>query len=175
MIHRLNIFIAHRKKARLKSSAKVRIAPLAVFVYKGCPNEPAGLNQRDRLSQRSRDQKSKIKVFLLRLWRRLRPRHLSCFLLAYLAALAVPWFPLRLPDLCLRRTWYSSYMFLCLSFPTWWRSCKESACQCKRLKRGGFDPRVRKIPWRSKWQPSSLLAYRAIWTEEPCRLQSMGW
>ena len=32
-----------------------------------------------------------------------------------------------------------------------WRPCsKESSCQCKRY---GFDPWVRKIPWRKKWQP----------------------
>ena len=31
-----------------------------------------------------------------------------------------------------------------------WLSGKESACQCRRC---GFHPRVRKIPWRRKWQP----------------------
>ena len=31
-------------------------------------------------------------------------------------------------------------------------SDKESACQCKRLKRCGFDPWVRKIPWKRAWQ-----------------------
>ena len=31
-------------------------------------------------------------------------------------------------------------------------SGKES-CQCRRCKRCGFDPWVRKIPWRRKWQP----------------------
>ena len=36
----------------------------------------------------------------------------------------------------------------------WWLSGKESACQCRRQ---GFDPWVRKIPWRRKWQPSSVL------------------
>ena len=30
---------------------------------------------------------------------------------------------------------------------------KEPACQCRKFKRRGFDPRVRKIPWRRKWQP----------------------
>ena len=29
----------------------------------------------------------------------------------------------------------------------------ESACQCRRLKRCGFDSRVGKIPWRRAWQP----------------------
>ena len=33
-----------------------------------------------------------------------------------------------------------------------WCSRKESACQCKRHKRYGFDPWVGKIPWRKKWQ-----------------------
>ena len=38
-------------------------------------------------------------------------------------------------------------------FPMW-RSGKESACQCRRRKRHRFDPWVRKIPWRRKWQPT---------------------
>ena len=33
----------------------------------------------------------------------------------------------------------------------WWLSGKESTCQCRRH---GFDPWVRKIPWRRKWQPT---------------------
>ena len=34
-----------------------------------------------------------------------------------------------------------------------WHSGKESACQCRRLRRHGFDPWIKKIPWRRKWQP----------------------
>ena len=34
-----------------------------------------------------------------------------------------------------------------------WLSGKESACQCKRH---GFDPWVRKTPWRRKWQPTPV-------------------
>ena len=30
---------------------------------------------------------------------------------------------------------------------------KESTCQCRRHKRCRFDPWVRKISWRRKWQP----------------------
>ena len=37
-----------------------------------------------------------------------------------------------------------------------WRSGKDSACQCKRLKRLGFNLWVRKIPWRRKWQPTPV-------------------
>ena len=28
--------------------------------------------------------------------------------------------------------------------------------QCQRHRRCGFDPSVRKIPWRRKWQPTSV-------------------
>ena len=38
----------------------------------------------------------------------------------------------------------------------------------------GFDPWIRKIPWRRKWQPTSaILAWEIPWTEEPGGLQSM--
>ena len=36
--------------------------------------------------------------------------------------------------------------------PQWLRG-KESACQGRRCRRWGFNPRVRKIPWRGKRQP----------------------
>ena len=39
-----------------------------------------------------------------------------------------------------------------LGFP-WWLSGKESACQHRRC---GFNPRVRKIPWRRVWQPTPV-------------------
>ena len=35
----------------------------------------------------------------------------------------------------------------------WWLSGKESSWQCRRH---GFDPWVRKIPWRRKWQPTPV-------------------
>ena len=35
-------------------------------------------------------------------------------------------------------------------------SGKEPACQCRRHKRPGFDPWVKKIPWRGEWQPTSV-------------------
>ena len=31
-----------------------------------------------------------------------------------------------------------------------------------------------RIPWRRAWQPTSILAWRISWTEEPGRLQSTG-
>ena len=32
-------------------------------------------------------------------------------------------------------------------------SGREPACKCRIWKKRGFDPWVRKIPWRRKWQP----------------------
>ena len=55
----------------------------------------------------------------------------------------------------------------------WWLSGKESACQHRIC---GFDPWIRKIPWRRKWQPTLVfLPGKIPWTEEePGRLQSLG-
>ena len=39
---------------------------------------------------------------------------------------------------------------------SWWLNGKESACQCKRRRRCWFDPWVRKILWRRKWQPDPV-------------------
>ena len=35
----------------------------------------------------------------------------------------------------------------------WYLSGKESIYQCRRFRRPGFNPWVRKIPWRRTWQP----------------------
>ena len=56
-----------------------------------------------------------------------------------------------------------------------WSSDKESACQCRRLKRRRLDLWVGKIPLEKGMAPhSSILAWRIPWTEEPGRLQSTG-
>ena len=53
----------------------------------------------------------------------------------------------------------------------WWLSGKESACQCRRPE---FDPCIRKIPWRRKWQLTLVfLPGKSHWTEKPGGLQSM--
>ena len=57
-----------------------------------------------------------------------------------------------------------------IGFPRW-LSGKDSACQSRRHR---FNPWVGKIPWRRKWQPTPILAWRFPWTEEPGRLPSMG-
>ena len=38
-----------------------------------------------------------------------------------------------------------------------WPSSKESASQCRRHKKRGFNPWVGKSPWSRKWQPDSVL------------------
>ena len=44
------------------------------------------------------------------------------------------------------------YILLCLGLPMW-LSGKESTCQCRRC---GFNPWVKNIPWRRKWQPTPV-------------------
>ena len=39
----------------------------------------------------------------------------------------------------------------------WWLCGKEPACRCRKHRRLGFDPWVRKIPWRRKWQTTPVL------------------
>ena len=48
---------------------------------------------------------------------------------------------------------FSFYTFSPSALLPWWLSGKESACQCRRP---GFDPWVRKSPWRRKWQPTPV-------------------
>ena len=40
-----------------------------------------------------------------------------------------------------------------------WCSSKESAYQCRTHRRCRFNPWVRKIPWRTKWQPTSVILH----------------
>ena len=37
-------------------------------------------------------------------------------------------------------------------------SGKELSYQCRKRKRLGFDPWVKKIPWRRKWQPTPVFS-----------------
>ena len=38
----------------------------------------------------------------------------------------------------------------------WWLSGKEISLQCRRHKRRGFNPWVKKIPWRRQWLPTPV-------------------
>ena len=46
----------------------------------------------------------------------------------------------------------------------WWLNGKEYSCHSRRLR---FNPWVRKIPYRRKWQPTPVLSWKIPWTEEP--------
>ena len=50
---------------------------------------------------------------------------------------------------------------------------KDSACQCRRHKRFGFNPWVGMIPWRRKWQPTLLFlpGQRGLEGYSPWRLK----
>ena len=51
----------------------------------------------------------------------------------------------------------------------------ESTCQCRRQKRSGLDPWIRKIPWRRARQPIPVfLPAESHGQREPGRLQSTG-
>ena len=66
--------------------------------------------------------------------------------------------------------YYICILYINICGLPWWLSGQESACQCRKC---GFDPWVRKIPWRRKWQPGNILAWEIPWTEEPGGLQFM--
>ena len=54
-------------------------------------------------------------------------------------------------------------------------SGKEPACQCRRYKSHGFDPWIRKIPWRRARQSTAVFSPgESPWTEEPGGLQAVG-
>ena len=50
------------------------------------------------------------------------------------------------------RTWLSNWT----EGLSRWHSGKESAFQCRRHRRWGFEPWVRKVPGRNKWQPTPV-------------------
>ena len=57
---------------------------------------------------------------------------------------------------------------VCLTFL--WAS---QAYQCRSHRKCGFDPWVKKIPWRRKWQVTPVFLLKKIaWKEEPGELQS---
>ena len=51
---------------------------------------------------------------------------------------------------------------------------KKSTCQCRRHKRHVSIPGLGRSPGGAHGNPSSVLAWRIPWTEEPGGLQSIG-
>ena len=56
-----------------------------------------------------------------------------------------------------RTRWITSkfYQMYQMGLPSW-NNGKESACQCRRCRRCGFNSWVEKITWRRKWQPTPV-------------------
>ena len=54
-------------------------------------------------------------------------------------------------------------------------SGKELACQCRRLKRGEFEPWVGKIPWRRKWEPTPVFLPREFHGQRSLSLPYTGY
>ena len=56
---------------------------------------------------------------------------------------------------------------------------KEPACQCRRCRAHGFNPLVRKIPWRKTWQPILVFlsgefhGQRSLVGYSPCGLKEL--
>ena len=53
-------------------------------------------------------------------------------------------------------------------------SGKEPSCQCRRPKRHGFSPWVRKMPWRRERQPTPVFLSGESHGRKPGGLQSIG-
>ena len=70
------------------------------------------------------------------------------------------------------RGWIRKGIIMPLKGLPGWLSGKRICLQCRRC---GFDPWVRKLPWRRKWQPTPVfLPWEIPRTEEPGGLQFMG-
>ena len=56
-------------------------------------------------------------------------------------------------QICSKQLKHMAQVIASIGLPRW-LSGKESTCQCRRLR---FNPWVRKISWRRKWQPTPVL------------------
>ena len=62
---------------------------------------------------------------------------------------------------------YNIYVYIYISWLPQWLRGKESTCQCMRHTRCGFDPWVRKTPWRRAWQPTVFLLGKSYGQRSP--------
>ena len=61
----------------------------------------------------------------------------------------------------LENIFWTFQLLTCISYFLRWGfpgglSGKNFACQCRSCRRWRFDPWIRKIPWRRKWQPTPV-------------------
>ena len=85
------------------------------------------------------------------------------------------WLIKRLPHFIRIRSAFHFFFLILYYAMIQWLSDKESACNAGDTgRRRGFNPRVRKIPWRKEMAThSSILAWKVLCTEEPGGLQSL--
>ena len=89
----------------------------------------------------------------------------------------VPWTgePGRLQSMGLRRARHDRAT---KQRPLWrlprWFSGKEPAYLCRRCRRRGFKPLAGKIPWRRKWQPTSVFLPRKSHGQRSLESWSVG-
>ena len=70
----------------------------------------------------------------------------------------------------IREKWIDSISINPQGFP-WWHSSKEPICQCRRP---GFNPWIRKIPRRRKWEPTPEFLLGKSHNREVCRAAVHG-
>ena len=71
--------------------------------------------------------------------------------LLYVISVRKTYCPIDVQEMCWGGHIHWKDLFCIMGLPRW-LSGKESSCPCRRHRRCGFDPWVRKIPWRSKWR-----------------------
>ena len=74
---------------------------------------------------------------------------------------------------------FLTLMLALLELPRW-LSGNESACQCRRCRKCGFDPWVGEISWRRKWRPTLVSCledsmHRGVWWAAVQGSQGVRW
>ena len=77
--------------------------------------------------------------------------------------------PVFLPENPRDRGAYWAAVYGIAESRTWLKQFSSSSSQCRRP---GFNPWVRKIPWRRAWQTTCVSAWRIPWAEKPGGPQS---
>jgi len=53
-------------------------------------------------------------------------------------------------------------VIIIMRLPRWHNGEKKSTCQCRRYRRDGFNPWVRKIPWCRKWHSNLFTSFTGV-------------
>ena len=91
-------------------------------------------------------------IFMRNLFKRKKAKCLGNFM--HTSPKSIPSKHFKQKTCCLVNQSNQISALVCGDWASWWLSGKESACHRRRL---GFNLWVGKIPWRRKWQPSSVI------------------